>query len=188
MGHETNTDSLTNEQLKFPIGPFIKKDKYTVEEIHQFINDIEAAPVSFRTLTEGLPETELASTYREGSWNIRQLVHHVADIQLLHFLRMKKALTEPGKNDTTLILMDEWARTADGVDAPVKDSLLMLDGITKRYVYLVRSLTPLQLEISYYHPARKYDITQAQAIAMSAWHLKHHRAHIQLALDGNTAS
>lgn len=84
--------------------------------------------------------------------------------------------------------MDEWAKTSDGFSAPVADSLQMLDGITKRYVFLLRSLTAEQLEISYYHPVRKYDITQAQAIAMSAWHLRHHHAHIQLALDGSSMS
>lgn len=188
MNQETIAASTSNEQLKFPIGPFVKKEKYSNEELGQFIDVIEAAPISFRTLTETLSDIELAKTYREGSWNVRQLVHHVADIQMLHFLRMKKALTETGKSETTIILMDEWAKSPDSTSAPVKDSLQMLDGITKRYVYLLRSLTPAQLEISYYHPVRKYDITQAQAIAMSAWHLRHHHAHIQIAIDGSFKS
>lgn len=188
MNQETLVHNTSNDRLKFPIGPFVRKEKYSQEELDELIQAIEVVAISFRTLTESLSEFELTKTYREGSWNVRQLVHHVADIQMLHFLRMKKALTETGKNETTLILMDEWAKTPDSTSAPVKDSLQMLDGITKRYVYLLRSLTPVQLEIKYFHAVRKYDITQAQAIAMSAWHLRHHHAHIQIALDGSFKS
>ncbi|HTM67070.1 MAG TPA: hypothetical protein VL093_12155 [Flavipsychrobacter sp.] len=65
----------------------------------------------------------------------------------------------------------------------MEDSLLMLEGITKRYVFLLQTLNEDALQISYYHPLRGYDITQAQAVAMSAWHLQHHLAHIKLALS-----
>lgn len=170
------------EALKFPIGPFGRKQSYTTGELDQFISKIEAAPELYRGITENLTDAELNKTYRSGSWNVRQLVHHVADIQMLHFLRMKKALTEP-EGETIVILMDDWAVTADAKSAPVADSLRMLEGITQRYVFLMRTLQPSQLQIKYFHPVRGYEITQQQAIAMSAWHLEHHLAHIQIALQ-----
>jgi hypothetical protein len=58
----------------------------------------------------------------------------------------------------------------------------MLEGLTKRYVFLLRSLSENQLRIEYYHPVRKYMINQAQAMAMSAWHLRHHLEHIKIAV------
>lgn len=51
---------------------------------------------------------------------MQQLVHHVADIQLLHFLRIKKASTEPDYTEVTLIDLDAWAGTADGRNEPVE--------------------------------------------------------------------
>lgn len=170
------------DRLRYPIGNFVRKEHYSGEEISAMISTIEEAPGRFRSLVESLAPGDLKKTYRPGSWNVQQLVHHVADIQLLHLLRMKKALTEPDYTETTLINMDGWAATPDGRDEAVADSLLMLDGITRRYVYLLRSLTGKDLEIAYYHPVRKYSINQAQAIAMSAWHVQHHLAHIKLAL------
>jgi hypothetical protein len=170
------------DKLKFPIGPFEKKEQYSEEEINSMIGVIEAAPDRFKALVEALAPEDLKKTYRPGSWNVQQLVHHVADIQLLHFLRMKKALTEPGYTEVTLIDMDGWAGTPDGRDEPVADSLVMLQGITKRYVFLLRSLDEDKLKITYFHPVRKYHINQAQAIAMSAWHLQHHLAHIKQAV------
>ena len=95
---------------------------------------------------------------------------------------MKKTLTETDYTNVTLINMDAWAATADVTKAPVEDSLLMLEGITKRYVLLLRSLTDEDLRKEYYHEVRKYSINQAQAIAMSSWHLKHHLAHIKIAV------
>ena len=169
------------DQLRYPIGPFAKKEQYSSEEIHSMIAIVEEAPERYKTLVENLTSEDLEKTYRPGAWNVRQLIHHVADIQLLHLFRMKKALTEEDYTETTLIDMDSWAATPDGRDEPVEDSLLMLKGITKRYVFLLRSLSEADLRIAYYHPVRKYTIDQAQAIAMSAWHLQHHLEHIRIA-------
>lgn len=176
-------ESTRTDPFRYPIGPFTKKEQYPAEEINSMIISIEEAPERIRTLVENLTTEDLEKTYRPGSWNVRQLVHHLADIQLLHLLRMKKALTEPDYKEVTLIDMDGWAATPDGADEAVADSLLMLDGITRRYVFLLRSLDEEDLKIAYFHPVRKYTINQAQAIAMSAWHLEHHLAHIRLAID-----
>ncbi|HYG39439.1 MAG TPA: DinB family protein [Cytophagales bacterium] len=178
----TDMEATQLDHLKFPIGPFLKKEHYAPEELSSLIGIVEAAPENYRTIIKGISSSDLTKTYREGSWNIRQLIHHVADIQLLHFLRMKKALTEPNYVEVTLINMDGWAVTADGLTAPIEDSLMMFEGITKRYVFLLRSLDEKAHEIKYYHPIRKFTINQAQAIGMSAWHVRHHLAHIKIAL------
>lgn len=170
---------------KYPIGNFNKQDFYSPEEIQSLIHIIETAPAKYNVLVKNLSEADLTKTYRDGSWNVRQLIHHVADIQLLHFLRMKKALTEPDYKDVTLILMDEWVKTPDGIRAPIEDSLVMFEGITKRHVYLLKSLTDENLKIEYFHPVRKYIINQAQALAMTAWHVQHHYAHIEVAIKKN---
>ncbi|OZI05390.1 hypothetical protein BWI93_25805 [Siphonobacter sp. BAB-5385] len=170
------------EHLKFPIGPFQLKENYTEEEFQKCVEIIRTSPATYRSLVQDLSEAEMCKTYREGSWTIRQLVHHVADIQLLHYFRMKKAITEPDYAEATLIDMGGWAHTADSVSAPLEDSLLLFEGVHQRYAYLIESLTPEQLELSYFHPVRNIYFNQKQAIAISAWHVQHHLAHIELAL------
>ena len=169
--------------LKFPIGPFLKQDDYSSEELSSLIENIENAPAAYKRLAESFSEDDLLKEYRPGGWNVAQLIHHVADVQLLHFLRMKRAITESDYKDVTLVNIDGWANTKDGTIAPIEDSILMLEGITKRYVFLIKSLSSDQLQIAYYHPVRDFYINQVQAVAMSAWHLKHHLAHINLALE-----
>jgi uncharacterized damage-inducible protein DinB len=178
----TTADQLTH--LKFPIGPFMAPENISKNELDAFIATIEAAPAKYRMVAEHLPASELKKTYREGAWNIQQLVNHVADMQMLHFFRMKKALTEKDYNELTMVDIQAWVNTADGRLSPIADSLDMIDGVTKRFVFLMRSLDEQQHEIAYYHPARKMMLNQKQAIAMTAWHVKHHLEHIKIALAG----
>ena len=176
-------ENTADSHLKFPIGAFVKKDEYSPDEFASLIKEMEDSLDAYKALAESINLEGLSKTYRPGSWNIQQLFHHVADIQLLHFLRMKKAITEPDYKQITLIDMDGWANTKDGTLAPIEDSILMLEGITKRYLYLIRSLSEAELKIAYHHPLRGFDINQTQAVAMSSWHLKHHLAHINQALE-----
>ncbi len=168
--------------LRFPIGQVVLKDYYTSEEMSGLLHSVTEMPALYRGMTEKLTEEELLKTYREGGWNVRQLVHHVADMHLLHFFRMKKALTEPDYHDATLVDMAAWGNTADTTEPSVEWSLMILEGIHQRYRTLIRSLNEEQLNISYYHPVRKRSFDQRQALAITEWHGRHHLAHIKLAL------
>jgi hypothetical protein len=177
----TTTDDIA--RLKFPIGPFVAPQAIESEELKALIKTIEDAPAKYGRIAKELSENDLAKTYRDGSWNVQQIFNHVADMQMLHFFRMKKALTENDYKDITLVSMDGWAATSDGRWSSVADSMMMFESITRRFVFLMRSLDADQLEISYYHPLRKIMLNQKQAIAMSAWHVSHHLAHLNIALD-----
>lgn len=175
------TDAQLN-QLKFPIGPFAARENITASEVNELIDIIAAAPEKYKRMTSDLSEGDLKKTYREGSWNVQQLIHHVADMQLLHFFRMKKALTDPEYKEVTLVNIDGWAHTPDSLIAPVADSLDMFEAITRRFVRLMKSLTAEQQDIAYYHPVRKSWLNQKNAVAMTAWHVQHHLEHIRIAL------
>ena len=101
---------------------------------------------------------------------------------MIHYTRMKQVITDPDYKTINLIKIDDWAATPDTLHAPIKDSLLQLEGVHRRYAHLAKSLSEEQLNLSYYHPIRGYFINQRQALAMSAWHVMHHLAHIKLAL------
>lgn len=176
----TATDEL--QHLKFPIGPFNAPAEIDRTALEELIHTIETAPAKYRALTEKLSASDLIKTYRDGAWNVQQLVNHVADMQMLHFFRMKRAITETDYKEITLVDIQGWVNTADGTSSPVADSLLMIEGVTKRFVHLMRGLNETQHAITYYHPVRKINLNQKQAIAMTAWHVKHHLEHIKIAL------
>src|SRR6218665_880962 len=114
------------EELKFPIGRLNLQDEYSKKEVLAMIDSIAATPELYKQICENLTEKQLLNTYREGGWNIKQLVHHVADMHLLHFFRMKKALTEPDYKEATLVNMNGWAETADSTNDSIEDSLMIL--------------------------------------------------------------
>jgi hypothetical protein len=169
------------EELQYPIGRFQPQPDYTAEEVNFLIGFLEEAPAKFERNLVNIPEDDLEKTYRPGSWTVRQLVHHVADIHLLNFLRLKKALTEEAY-EYTLIRMDDWAQTPDATQTPIPASLAMLTSINQRYVYLLKSLDADTLAKTFYHPARKINLSLKQFLYMSTWHIAHHQAHIALAL------
>ena len=168
---------------RYPIGTMILREDYSSEELQTMIHIIETIPAEYRELVADLSSEDLSKTYREGSWNIRQVVHHVADMQFLHYFRMKKAITEPDYKEATIIDMNAWAATADSLNAPIHDSLMIFEGVHQRYAFLAKSLTEGELNITYFHPVRKIWFNQKQALAMSVWHVQHHLAHIKLALE-----
>jgi hypothetical protein len=174
------TDAQLNK-LKYPIGPFALRDVFTREDLDSFTSTIASAPAQYRSAIRNLSASDLRKTYRDGSWDVQQLVNHVADMQLLHFFRMKSALTEDYR-EATIVNIEGWVQTADGRLSPVEDSLEMFEGITKRFVHLIRSLDESQWNTRYYHPIRKMHFDQKNAVAMTAWHVRHHLEHIRLAL------
>ena len=169
------------EHLQYPIGRFEPQPDYTPTEINTLLERLEKAPAQYEVLTALLSEADLAKTYRPDSWTVRQLVHHVADIHLLNFLRFKKALTELDY-EATLIKMNDWALTPDAAQAPVAPSLLLFNGVNQRLIFLVQALDEPTLAKTLYHPVRQIQLSLKQLLYMATWHVAHHQAHIELAL------
>lgn len=169
------------EHLQYPLGRFLPKPDYSAEEVAAMIQELEEMPVLYTKLVAGLSEASLAKTYRINGWNIRQLVHHVADNHLLNYLRMKKAMTEQ-ESVAPIIEMNSCSELPDAAQAPLAGSLLMLEGITLRFIYFLQHLVGADWSKTLYHPRRKIHLSLKQALYMALWHGFHHMAHIELAL------
>lgn len=175
---------MSIEERQYPIGKWQIRDEYAADEIEQSIQFLLAFPQEIEQLTATLSATDWAKPYREGGWNVRQLVHHLADTHLFYLIRLKHALTEDNPNGL-VAKVNEWANYSDyGTDASVADSLGMLAITHRKFIFLVQSLNPEQWQRTYHHPVRQLNINVAQSIDMLLWHCKHHLAHIKLALAG----
>lgn len=174
---------MTNiENIQYPVGKWTAKDRYSSEEIQQNIAQIRAYGLKFKELTLQLSQEDLEKTYREGSWTIRQVVHHVADTHLWHFIRIKQALTEENPigmfgNVNALSVLPDSAK------APISDSLLMIESTHNRYAYVFENIRESEYQKTYYHPFRQINVTIPQALDMTVWHAKHHFEHIKIALS-----
>ncbi len=167
---------MTDEQLRYPIGKFKAPVFYTAEDIRHLIATIREFPGRLRQALIGLNEKQLDTQYRTGGWSIRQVVHHVADSHMNSLMRFKWALTE--ENPTIKPYEEaDWALLPD-YRMPVEPSLKILEGIHQHWVTLMESFTDDQWNRTFLHP-ESGNITQLKkALALYAWHCKHHLAHV----------
>jgi len=162
--------------LRFPIGKFHRPDAVSEHDRKRFIADIEAAPGLFRAAVTGLSPQQLDTPYREGGWTVRQVIHHVPDSHMNAYVRFKLALTE-----TAPVIKAyeeaEWARLNDTAETPVETSLTLLDCLQKRWAILMKGISPEGWERAYVHPDMG-PVPLETALALYAWHGKHHTAHV----------
>lgn len=165
---------------RFPIGKLQVPEEVTDAHVQQWLKEIEGYTTRLRETTSGLSDEALNKTYREGSWNVRQLVHHITDSQLNMYQRLKLALTDDNPKIPDFD-QDKWAVQLD-TELPIESSLKMLEGINERVVALGASLTDAQLKRVFTHD-KNGEIAVATKLAKLSWHEEHHLAHIKMALS-----
>jgi hypothetical protein len=172
---------MTIEERQYPIGKWTAKPSASQEEIKQNLDELLVSTHKLISLTGNLSEHDLSKTYREGGWTIRQLIHHLADTHLWHFIRLKHLLIED--NPTGFFAnVNAFANTPDATTGPVSDSLQMILSTHSRYAYVFKNISEADYSRAYYHPFRQILVNAPQALDMVVWHLRHHLTHIEIAL------
>jgi hypothetical protein len=164
------------DQLRYPVGKFMPQEGYAQEDIEAFIKEISQFPSTLENTLALFTPQQWETPYREGGWTIRQVVHHLADSHMNAYIRMKWTLTE----NTPIIKAyneKDWAETNE-VSADPMLSLSLLKALHVKWVVLLKSLSPADLQKSFIHPETKKEITLARLAGTYAWHGRHHLAHL----------
>jgi len=108
------------------------------------------------------------------------VIHHVPDSHVNAYVRMKLAVTEDSPSIRTY---DEarWAELPEAKSAPVAMSLDLLAALHRRWVAFLRALPDHEFAKTFQHPEWGR-VPLDEAIAMYAWHGRHHAAHVRQAL------
>jgi hypothetical protein len=171
-----------SDPQRFPIGRFAAPEVIDAKQRETWISEIEELPSLVRQTVASLDPKKLAWTYRPAGWTIRQVVHHLPDSHMNCYVRFRLALTE----EEPLIkpyAEAAWAQLHDAETAPVEPSLELLNGLHKRWVLLLRSISEEGYQRKFRHPemgTRSLNFN----LGLYAWHGRHHLAHIQTALKG----
>jgi hypothetical protein len=168
----------TVPDLRYPVGRFTRPNKaLSADERSDAIDAIAATPGAMRAAVKGLNDAQLDTPYRPDGWTVRQVVHHVPDSHMNAYVRIKLALTE---DVPTIKPYDEskWAELVDGKSKLIEQSLTLFDALHSRWVFLLRRLKPSDFARTYNHPEWDTPMSLDDAVAMYAWHGKHHVAHI----------
>lgn len=169
------------EQLKFPIGKFIKPEHITQDILNQWIHDFETFPERLERIIEHLDSDQFQLKYRPGGWNITQVVNHCADSHINSLIRFKLTLTE----DKPIIrpyLEDRWALLEDYSQDNIQDALNILKGVHRKLSKIFKTLSPEQLKRTFVHPEHNQAFSIEENIGIYAWHSNHHLAHVKQAM------
>jgi hypothetical protein len=173
--------------MRYPVGRFERLTAPLDRAARDgFIDVLDSAPARFRSLVAGLADAQLDTPYRPGGWTIRQVVHHVPDSHMNAYIRMKLAMTE----ETPAIRVYEeqlWAELPEAKHGNVEMSLALLETLHRRWVAFLRLLPEAGFGRAFLHPEWGR-MTIEEAIAMYAWHSRHHSAHIDQALRAARSS
>ena len=169
------------EQLKCPVGKFVKPEFVNKEIIDSAISEIENFPSLVKFEIQNLEEKDLQLRYRPEGWTITQVVHHCADSHINSYMRFKLALTE---NVPTIKPYEEslWAELPDNNLSPFV-SLKLLDALHEKWVYILKSLSEEDLNKEFIHPDQSEKISLKENISIYSWHCRHHLAHIRQAKE-----
>jgi hypothetical protein len=162
--------------LRHPVGPFQPPETVTAAERGVLIGQIEEAPARLRAAVAGLDAARLDTPYRPGGWTVRQVVHHVPDSHINAYVRFRLALTEEAP---TIKPYEEgrWAELPDARTADPALSLDLLEALHRRWTLMLRALDDDEWQRAFHHPVSgPYPLTRA--LALYAWHGRHHVAHI----------
>ncbi|HSD15048.1 MAG TPA: putative metal-dependent hydrolase [Flavobacterium sp.] len=170
------------EKLKFPIGRFTCPEEITREHLEIWKQTIREFPKQLKEKAETLSVTELNWKYRPDGWNIKQVIHHLADSHMNALIRLKLTLTE----DTPVIRPYEealWAQLTDSLQDDIHASLKIIEGIHERWLQILENLTQHDWNRMYYHPQHQRLFSVEEGLGNYHWHCKHHFAHIEQALS-----
>lgn len=169
---------MNDDALRYPVGKFAPKESYTRQELDECIQRIASLPDRIEAVIKNFSAKQFDTTYREGGWTARQVIHHVSDSHMNAYIRFKWALTE----ETPVIKAyneKRWAETPEVKSDPII-SLNLLKALHTKWVVLLKSLAMEDLEREYIHPETKKNAKLSTIAAMYAWHSDHHLGHLKI--------
>lgn len=166
--------------VRFPIGELKLPNQVTLTDVKQWMSEVENYIDQLKEVVNDISEEQLMKKYRDGSWTVRQLVHHIADSQMQLFSRLKLALTEDHPSAPEFD-QNQWVDLADS-KLPIDVSIQLLDGLNQRVVAIGESIKENELNRQVYLNGTG-DLSVAFILAKLSWHERHHLEHIKIALS-----
>ena len=169
---------MNDTLLKFPIGRFDPPKEISKQRLEEAIMVLEVFPGQLKQLVYGLDDYYLDRPYRPGGWSLRQLIHHIADSHHHAYNRLRWALTE--ENPVIKAYdQDAFATLGDYQKAPIAWSILHIEALHQKMVYLLNELDEAQWQRTYVHPETQEQTDIKTLAQLYAWHSMHHYAHLK---------
>ncbi len=150
----------------------------TDAELKQKIELIESGPAMIASAVKGVPADVLDFKPGAGKWSIREVVGHLADVEILYGYRLRQMIADE-KPVIAPIDQDAWAEKLRYAEADLAETLERYRVDRRETVRLLRQLRPGDLKRGAFHPERNKIVTIEDLIGMMAGHEPNHHAQIE---------
>lgn len=150
----------------------------TEAELKKHLDAAEKSPKLLAAAVAGLPETTLRYKPSPDGWSIREIVGHLADIEIVYAFRIRQMLAD---DKPVIAPMDQnaWARSLGYMDTPVPE-LVALFGVNRHHnLRLIRGVQAVDLIKAAYHPELKRDVTLEEMVLKLDQHSASHLEQIE---------
>ena len=134
------------------------------------IEVLQATPAFLSELFEALTEADLETPYAPGKWSPKQLLAHLADVELATGWRLRQTVAAPGV-ELSLWDQDVWAERYGRLD-----TALALEAFRAQRAWNLAFLTSLSLQdwlAEGYHPERGFESVDFMVRYLAAHDLNH---------------
>ncbi|MES2003691.1 MAG: DinB family protein [Bacteroidota bacterium] len=128
-----------------------------------------------------LPETDLNKSYGPGKWNIRQILNHLADAEIVLNERIRRAIAE--EHPFVVVFdQDRWKEALDYDTYPLSLSKQVFASVRSSIIYLAEKHYVGSEHITFFHTAAGIR-TLKQEFDKVAQHNFDHIKQIEIALN-----
>lgn len=134
------------------------------------IEVLQTTPALLSELFDELTEIDLETPYAPGKWNPRQLIAHLADVELATGWRLRQTVAAPGV-ELSLWDQDVWAQRYQRLDPA-----LALEAFRAQRAWNLAFLASLELQdwlAEAYHPERGFESLDFMVRYLAAHDLNH---------------
>ena len=128
-----------------------------------------------------LPEQDLARVYAPGKWNIRQVLHHIADAETVLYDRIRRTIAKP-RQVIWAFDPDAWADQLNYHALPLEINKSIFQAVRASVIHLAEQHYETSDQKEFVHSETGLR-TLKDEFEKIAWHNSHHLNQIQQALS-----
>jgi len=144
----------------------------------EIISQLQSAKQKTLSLFQ-LSESDLNKTYGKDKWNIKQILHHLADAECVLYDRIKRIISEP-KQVIWAFDQDLWCKNLNYQDLPLEISEKIYESTRNAIIFYTRKFYEILGDKTFIHS--ETGVPLKDEIDKVAWHNQNHLEQIEMAL------
>ena len=150
----------------------------TEAELKAHLEAADKSPDLIAAALRGLDEATLRNKPAPDKWSIREVLAHLADVEILYGYRMRQILADKAPTIAP-IDSEDWARNLGYGEIPAEDSLTMYRVLRRANLRVLRRVTARDLDRGAYHPELDRQFTLAEIVQRIGQHGADHLRQIE---------